>query len=136
MGMHKKGSGIVTGADLFSSALEERADEARARKLRYALIDMTETIELQVTPADIRQLVEINRKMAQYTKGGIVAIVADDHLTYAMARLWRTLCDEFEWNINVVHTRADAISWLRKQLLIQDDSDPELTQFPSLRQDH
>jgi hypothetical protein len=36
-GMHKRGSGIVTGADLFASALEERADEARARKLRYAL---------------------------------------------------------------------------------------------------
>jgi hypothetical protein len=94
---------------------------------------MTETKELQVTPADIRQLVELNRKMATYTTGAIVAIVATDELTYAMARLWHTLCDEFDWTINVLHTRADAVAWIRKQLIIQDLADPEFSEHPFLR---
>jgi len=134
-GLHKKGSGLVTGLELFTSALEQNLDEVRARKLHYGLIDFSETTEMSVTPADIRRLVEINRKMASFTPGALVAIVAPSPLPYAMARLWHTLADDLGWNANVFHTRPDAIAWLRKNLLAQDSSDPELKQFPSLRQE-
>jgi TPP-dependent trihydroxycyclohexane-1,2-dione (THcHDO) dehydratase len=134
-GVHKIGSGIVTGPEMFAAAMTDRSDEARARKLRYGLCDFSETTDMQVTPAQIRQLVEINRKMAELTPGGIVAIVAPGSLPYALVRLWHTLTDDLDWTRNVFHTRADAIAWLRKQLLAQDDSDPELSQYPSLKQD-
>ena len=134
-GLHKKGSGIVTSSEMFAAALENRSDEARARKLRYGLTDFSEVTDMQVTPADIRQIVEINRKLAALTPGGIVAVVAPGELPYALSRLWHTLSDDLGWTSNVFHTRADAIAWMRKQLLAQDDSDPELTQFPSLKQE-
>ena len=134
-GLHKRGSGIVTGLELFSSALKESHDEARARKLRYGLTDFSEVTEMQVTTADIHRLVEMNRKLASFTPGALVAIVAPAPLPYAMARLWHTLSDDLGWKANVFHTRPDAIAWLRKQLLAQDDSDPNLDQYPSLRQD-
>jgi hypothetical protein len=134
-GLHKYGIGVVTGLELFSSALELSLDEARARKLRYGLTDFSQTTDMAVTPADIRRLVEMNRKAASFTPGALVAIVAPDPLPYAMARLWHTLADDLGWNSCVFHTRADAIAWLRKQLLAQDDSDPELKQYPSLRRE-
>jgi hypothetical protein len=131
-GIHKFGTGLVTGLELFSGALETSRDIERLRKLRYGLTDFSGTTEMQVTPEDIRRMVEVNRKTASFTPGGIVAIIAPDSLPYAMARLWHTLSDDLGWTANVFHTRADAIAWLRKQLLAQDDSDPELKQFPSL----
>ena len=134
-GVHKKGSGVVTGPELFAAALADRSDEARARKLRYGICDFSEATDMQVTPVQIRQLVEINRKMAELTPGGIVAIVAPGSLSYALARLWHTLTDDLGWTSNVFYTRPDAIAWVRKQLLAQDDSDPELSQYPSLKQD-
>jgi hypothetical protein len=134
-GLHKTGSGIVTGAEMFAVALSDPMDEARARKLRYGLTDFSAVTDMQVTPTHIRQLVEINRKMASYTPGGIVAVVAPGELPYALSRLWHTLADDLGWKTNVFHTRPDAIAWLRKQLLALDDSDPELSQYPSLKQD-
>ncbi len=133
-GIHKYGTGVVTGLELFSSALEQSLDEKRARKIRYGLIDFSGTTEMTATPADIRRLVELDRKMAEFTPGALVAIVAPDPLPYAMARLWHTLADDLGWNANIFHTRADAIAWLRKHLLALDDSDPELKEFPSLKQ--
>jgi hypothetical protein len=133
-GMHKTGTGVVTGAELFAVALSDPMDEARARQLRYGLSDFSGVTDMQVTPGQIRQLVEINRKMASLTPGGIVAVVAPDALSYALSRLWHTLSDDLGWTTNVFHTRPDAIAWLRKQLLAQDDSDPELLEYPSLKQ--
>jgi hypothetical protein len=132
-GMHKMGSGLVTGLELLSSALEQSLDEARARKLRYGLVDFSETTDMNVTPADIRRLVEMNRKTASYTPGAFIAIVAPSPLPYALARLWHTLADDLGWNANVFHTRSDAIAWLRKQLLSREDSDATLSQYPSLK---
>ena len=132
-GVHKRGYGIVTGLEIFISAMEESRDQERARKLRYGLVDFSEVTDMKVTPDDIRRIVEANRKTAVLTPGAIVAIIAPSELPYALSRLWHTLSDDLGWQANVFHTRADAIAWLRKQLLAQGDSDPELTQFPSLR---
>jgi len=132
-GMHKYGTGMVTGLELISSALEQSLDETRVRKLRYGLVDFSGATDMNVTPTDIRRLVEMNRKTASMTPGAFIAIVAPSPLPYAMARLWHTLSDDLGWNANVFHTRPDAISWLRKHLLSRDDSDPELRQYPSLK---
>jgi len=132
-GMHKFGTGLVTGLELLSSALEQNLDETRARKLRYGLVDFSGTTDMNVTPVDIRRLVEMNRKMASYTPGAFIAIVAPSPLPYAMARLWHTLADDLGWNANIFHTRPDAIAWLRKQLLPPDDPDRGLKQYPSLK---
>lgn len=132
-GLHKKGSGIVTGLEVISNCVEETIDEERARKVRYALIDLTEVTEMKVTPPDIRVIVDVNRKMASFTPGVPIALVAPGQLSYAMARLWHTLTDDFGWTSNVFHSRPEAVAWLRKELLSKDDSDPELGLYPSLK---
>ena len=133
-GVLKTGSGIVTGLEIFSSALQEGHDEARARKLRYGLVDFTGVVEMKVTPEDVRRIVETNRTLASYTPGAFVAIIAPDSLPYAIARLWHTFSSDLGWKANVFHSRPDAIAWLRKQFLSQDESGAVLDQFPFLQQ--
>jgi len=131
-GVHKTGSGIVTGLEIFSDAVQDPLDEDRARKLRYGLVDFTGVTEMKVTPEDVRRIVEMNRKMAVLTPGALVALVAPAPLPYAIARLWHTLSDDLDWKSNVFHARPDAIAWLRDELLQQYGSPAALEQFPSL----
>ncbi|HEV3271526.1 MAG TPA: hypothetical protein VGZ93_05030 [Candidatus Methylacidiphilales bacterium] len=132
-GVFKTGSGIVTGLEIFSSALQESSNEARSRKLRYGLVDFSDVEEMKVTPEDIRRIVEMNRKLAAFTPGALVAIVAPTELPYALARLWHTFSDDLGWKANVFHARADAIAWLRKELLAKEGPSDALDQFPSLQ---
>jgi hypothetical protein len=132
-GVLKTGSGIVTGLEIFSSALQEGHDEARARKLRYGLVDFSAVVEMKVTPEDIRRIVEVNRTLAAFTPGAFVAIIAPGPLPYALARLWHTFSDDLGWKANVFHSRPDAISWLRKQFLSPDGSGAALDEFPFLQ---
>lgn len=134
-GVHKIGAGIVTGLEIFSSALQGGLDGERARKLRYGLIDFSDTTEMRVTPDDVRRIVEMNRKVADINPRAIIAIVAPADLPYAMARLWHTLSDDLGWKKNVFHTRADAVSWLCKELCseCQDGGASVCESYPSLQ---
>jgi hypothetical protein len=132
-GVHKKGTGVVTGLEIFSSALQESRNASRPPGIRYALVDFSEATDLKITPEDIRRIVEANRKLATITPDELVAVIAPDGLPYAMARLWHTLSDDIGWTSNVFHTRPDAIYWLRKELQARDDSGSVLEEYPSLR---
>jgi hypothetical protein len=132
-GVHKMGVGVVTSTDILLSSMQESTNEERARKLRYGLIDFTQTTELQVTTEVVRQLVEINRKMARLTPGAFVAVVAPSPFTYAMSRMWHTFSADLGWTAHVFHGRPEAIAWLRKQLGAEDELSPVLDEFPSLK---
>jgi hypothetical protein len=132
-GVHKVGTGIVTGSEIFASAVQESSNAERARKLRYGLIDFSQVTEMKVTPEDIHRIVEINRKLASYTPAAVVAIIAPAQLPYALSRLWHTLSDDLGWKSNVYHERQDALAWLRKHLLPVDGTDPNLDQYPFLK---
>ena len=134
-GVHKYGSGVVTSTELLANSLQESADEVRARKLRYGLVDFSQTTDLQITPEVIRQLVEIQRKMACYTPGAFVAIVAPTEFPYAMSRLWQTFTEDLGWHANVFHNRPAAVAWLRKQLRVDSEQGDVLNEYPSLRED-
>jgi hypothetical protein len=131
-GVHKTASGIVTGLDIFTSALHASRDGSRAQNLCYGLFDFSDTTELKVTPDDIRRIVEMNRKLAALIPGALIAVVAPTPLPYAMARLWHTLSDDLQWKSNVFHNRADAIAWLRRELAPLAGMTDIIGEFPSL----
>jgi hypothetical protein len=134
-GVHKMGIGIVTGLEIYNSCMQASLDKEKSSKLRYGLIDFTDTTEMQVTPGDVRRLVEMNRRLASFTPGALIALVAPAALPYAIARLWHTLSDDLGWESNVFHTRPDAIAWLRKEIQTRAGSSAVLDEFPSLRQE-
>lgn len=132
-GVLKRGIGIVTGLEIYNSCLHDSLDKEKSSKLRYGLIDFTETTEMRVTPGDIRRLVEMNRKLASFTPGALIAIVGPTALPYALARMWHTLSDDLPWESNVFHTRPDAIAWLRKEFVTRSGSRTILNEYPFLR---
>lgn len=134
-GVHKIGSGVVTSAEIIHGAIQEAADEERARKLKYGLVDFSQITELQVTTTMIRQIVEINRKLATFTPGVFVALVAPSPLAYGMSRLWLTFSEDLGWKAQVFRHRPDAIVWLRKNLGAGDDTIDVCEAYPSLKTD-
>jgi hypothetical protein len=134
-GLHKIGSGIVTAREISVSAAEVAADVERARKLKYALIDFSQTTELQVTPEIIRQVIEVNRKTAQVTPGAFVAVIAPDPLAYGISRLWQTFTEDLGWNAHVFRGRPAAIMWLRQKLGLEGTIGEACDEYPSLRID-
>lgn len=131
-GVQKMGHGLVTGAEIFSSAVQESSDEERTRRLQYGLIDFSNVREFLVTPSDIRRIVEVNRKTAALTPEACIALVAPAELPYAMSRLWHTLSDDLAWTSYVFHTRSDALAWLRKELRYRHGEVEARDLFPSL----
>jgi hypothetical protein len=127
-GLHKRGAGIVTGAEILAVALRDADDPEICRGLRYALLDFSETAEMRMTVEDMHRIVAANRKAAALTPGGVVAVVSPTQMTYGMSRVWHALSSDFGWNSNLFRNRADAVSWLRQQLPSGDDP----AAFPSL----
>ncbi len=134
-GVYKKGTGIVTGLEIFNSARQEGLSSGRPGGIRYGLVDFSETTELKITTDDVRRIVEANRKVAAGSPGELVAIIAPGPLPYAMARLWHTLSDDLGWKSNVFHARQDALAWLRKELAGAAGSLSIREEFPFLHEE-
>ena len=132
-GIHKIGSGLVTSAEIIQSGVHEANNPERISKFKYALIDFSQTTDLQMTPDGVKQLVEVNRKSARVTQGVFVAVVAPSPLAYGLSRMWQIFAEDMGWNAHVFNTRMDALAWLRKQLKAADDSVDILVEFPSLK---
>src|ERR1700677_3679868 len=116
--VHKIGIGVVTSADILSSALKRSRDEARNSEhiIKYSLVDYSQTTDLQVTIETMHQLVEINRRTAQYSPGCFIAVVAPDCMMFGMARIWASFTKEIGWEANVFRDRESALVWLRTML--------------------
>lgn len=134
-GIHKIGYGVVTSAEILSSAVQRSLDEERNRNhlVKYALIDFSKMTELQATTDTVKKLVEVNRKTAQYLPGSFVAIVAPDDLVFGMSRMWAGFAEELGWTANVFHDRESALEWLRTELGHGNPDDCPFDEFPSLK---
>ena len=130
-GICKRGVGVVSSAEVIQGCRDQAKDEAACRNLHYGIVDFSEVTDLRMVTADIRRLVEVNRKTAELTPGISWAIVATGPLAYGMSRMWQTFATDLGWHANVFHNMADAKAWLRKQL--SQDTVDVLTEYPSLR---
>ncbi|HEX4140296.1 MAG TPA: hypothetical protein VHY09_08110 [Candidatus Methylacidiphilales bacterium] len=128
-GVHKVGYGLLTTAHLVDSAKRQVADVARARKLKYGLVDFSQVTELRLAADTFERWIEENRKLAAMTPGAFVAVVASTPLSYDLARLWQSHAADLGWNSLVFRERHDAILWLRKQLGVKRSNEDE---YPSL----
>ena len=112
-GIHLTGAGTVLGAEIVAGAFEAHRDEARARGLRYGLVDLTELTVLQITTEEIRDTVAEDRVTAALAPGIFVAIVAPRDYVFGMARMWQAFAEVTGWETAVFRDRAEAIEWLR-----------------------
>ncbi len=131
-GVLKTGRGVVTGPEILTVAREFSRDELRLCRLVYALVDFSEIEEMRVTPGEVHLIVEIQRRTAALTPGALVAIIAHDPLAFEISSYWHSFSEDLGWKAIVVHTRAEAIAWLRKELDLDKRPEIALHQFPTL----
>ena len=132
-GAHKFCRGIVTSAEILAMARQQAADVEATRKLKYFLYDMTEVTDLQISAETITRMVEVNRMTADHSCGALGAIVAPNPLAYGMSRMWQSSAGGIGWKVQVFHTRAEAIAWLRTELADGHEDYPIDEEYPSLR---
>ena len=56
-GFHLTGLATVLGSEIIAAAAEAHRDEARARRLRYALVDLADLTEFRVATEEVRLIV-------------------------------------------------------------------------------
>jgi hypothetical protein len=127
-GLHRVGTGLVTGPEMLAVIQGESAEDERYRRLHYELVDFAATTQMKVTLEETRRIVERSRRMADWAPGIVVAVAAPLDITYGIARMWYSLHDDRGWKRNLFRHRAEALSWLRKQLPSGDDPG----EYPSL----
>jgi hypothetical protein len=119
-GVINVGSGIVTGLELITAAIEIHRVEERARRLTHGLTDLTDVQELRVTPDEIKRVAVENHITASLAlPGAVVAIVAPRDHPFGMARMWEALVDDTSWKTHVFRTRAEANAWLREAVNVK-----------------
>ena len=132
-GVHKNGVGVVTASEIMASTIDDTHNEERGRKIRYALIDFSQTTDLRITPDVIPQIVELSRKSASFSPGVVVAVVATNPFAFAMSRLWQSFAGGMGMSAGVFETRTEALAWLRTELNLEGETGDALNEYPSLK---
>ena len=107
------GTGVVHGDEIHAGAMEDHRVEARARALRFGLVDLTDVTELRITSEHVRAIAAESHITARLASHVSVAIVAPRDAIYGMARMWEILVEGTGWDIRIVRLREEALDWLR-----------------------
>jgi hypothetical protein len=107
------GTGVVHGDEIHAGAMEDHRVEARARALRFGLVDLTDVTELRITSEHVRAIAAESHITARLAPHVSVAIVAPRDSIYGMARMWEILVEGTGWDIRIVRLREEALEWLR-----------------------
>ncbi len=84
----------------------------------FSLTDLSGVGQLKVEAADFDLLVELHRKLAQFTRPGLpVAVIARTELAYGVSRMWQIASESTGWESKVFRERAPAEAWLRHRVL-------------------
>jgi|SRR5690242_3188907 len=114
-GVYRMGEGVVTGAELVAAAQSEIGDPARARGLRWGLIDLTRVTRLALTAAELRAISEANLRLAALTPDIAIGVVTGGNGVFDTIQMWQAMAKATGWKIEVFRSRADAEAWIRSE---------------------
>jgi hypothetical protein len=104
-------SGTTTGDEIFDAKAEFLA-HGFPEGPRFALFDFSAVDVFQVTPDDVRRIVELDRQGVTAHPQLAIVVVAPKPLQYGLARMWEIHLDDTPVRTAVLHTRLEALQWL------------------------
>jgi hypothetical protein len=107
------GSGVLTGQEIVDVRTALQADEARLRRVRYALVLLEDVTTVDLNVEDLRAGAVTDRRLGQLMPHAAVAIVAPLEHVFGVARMWEAIADVPEWTTYVFRTRSEANAWLQ-----------------------
>jgi hypothetical protein len=113
-GVHFNGTGVLTGQEILDAKAALLRAPDQLRTLTYALVDVTDVVELRITRDHVLEFVSLDLQIAEVVGRAVaVAIVAPGDLAFGIARMWEAFVDVTGWTTYVFRSRAEAEPWLR-----------------------
>jgi hypothetical protein len=105
--------GTVTGRDFIDANNRLLAYKDRLKQLRYGLVDMTATDDLQISESELLTITAQDKKIASFAPSeAVVAVIARDEYALQISRLWESFIEHTGWETMTFRLRWKAESWI------------------------
>ena len=91
-------------------------DENKFKKYRFSLSDYTAVTKVEVSNSAIYKIAKYGERAAQINPLPVVALAANQNLSYGLARMWEFLVDNTDWETMAFRNRGDAETWLKERV--------------------
>src|SRR5579863_4608171 len=103
-------TGRTTGSDFIDLTRTMAADEDRIKTLKFALVDLSDVAEFDVSADEVRRIAALDQRIAAVNPHSIVAFVATRRVVVGLLRMWELLGARGGWAIRICSARAEAES--------------------------
>lgn len=111
-----KASQTITESDLLCAVTTHlKQPPEKFKKYLYSLIDLKEVTKLDISVKTVRQISLMCKAQAQNNPDAIVAIIAEQDVTFGLARMWQMLSNSTLWEMQVVRNMETANKWVLKR---------------------
>ncbi len=121
------GSGRLKGAEFIAADNEIFARDFATDPLLYVLFDTDHATAVDVTSDDVRAIAEQDLRVSGHVPDLVIAIYAQESLTFGLARMWQTYVQQSGWVTNVFRDRAAAVTWLKGEVAARTGNSIEVT---------
>ena len=107
------GKGYISGKEHLSTMRAHLSqDAANFSRYRYSLSDYTEITEIQISNAEIEEVVLLCQESAKSNPNPLIALVAKSDVLFGLSRMYEALLSGTNWEIMVFRTIPDAENWI------------------------
>ncbi len=111
------GRGVITEEEYVATLKEHLTqDENKFKKYRFSLADYTAATKVDISSQAIKLIADFCIAAAVSNPEAVVAVVADQDLTFGLARMSEILMAKTGWESQVFRNRKDAESWIQKRI--------------------
>jgi hypothetical protein len=79
-------------------------------------MNFTSISRLNISASDVRQIADLELRMADVQPHASVAIVAPTDVAFGMRRMWQVLTEKTGWETMVFRTRQEAEDWVGRKV--------------------
>ena len=119
-GISRIGQGRLTGQELIDSTKSLLRDIADPKQVTHEFLDLAEVTALNITTAQIKQIIELDLSNTKDSVIIIVAIAASDDFVYGVFRTIASFEMPSERIISVFRKAKDARKWLTSKVNKKD----------------
>jgi len=113
LGNHIVGSGHITGKEYLAAMRAHLTQDATSfSRYRYSLIDFKDVAEIQVSNAEIEEVVHLCWEAAEANPNPLVAIIAESDVLFGLARMYEALISGTDWEVMVFRATQEAEDWI------------------------
>jgi len=105
--------GAVIGRDFIDVNNRILAFNDYLKQVRYGLVDMTATDDVQISESELLSITAQDKKIAAVVpSASVVAVVAKDDYALRIAHMWESFIEHTGWETMTFRVRWKAESWI------------------------